>query len=114
MGPSGGGKTSLLNALAGQVPETKGKTPNYVLPTGSLPCPCQYQVYNVWLLADTAVCYAGMQLQGNVRVNGQPRGRAAYKQAYVQQEDMFYAQLTVRWAELNCLSALEPASSTTS
>ena len=25
MGPSGGGKTSLLNALAGQVPETKGK-----------------------------------------------------------------------------------------
>ena len=24
MGPSGGGKTSLLNALAGQVPETKG------------------------------------------------------------------------------------------
>ena len=27
MGPSGGGKTSLLNALAGQVPETKGALP---------------------------------------------------------------------------------------
>lgn len=26
MGPSGGGKTSLLNALAGQVPSTKGDT----------------------------------------------------------------------------------------
>lgn len=32
-------------------------------------------------------------------MNGQPRGTAAYKQAYVQQEDMFYAQLTVRWAQ---------------
>ncbi|CAK0762983.1 hypothetical protein CVIRNUC_003012 [Coccomyxa viridis] len=70
MGPSGGGKTSLLNALAGQVPETKG-----------------------------------MRLQGNIRVNGQPRGTAAYKQAYVQQEDMFYAQLTVR-ETLNMAAAL--------
>ena len=39
---------------------------------------------------------AGMHLQGNIQVNGQPRGTASYKQAYVQQEDMFYAQLTVR------------------
>ena len=48
-----------------------------------------------------------MHLQGNIRVNGQPRGIAAYKQAYVQQEDMFYAQLTVRWERLDGISAQE-------
>ena len=61
MGPSGGGKTSLLNALAGQVPATKG-----------------------------------MQLRGDLSLNGAPRAESAVRQAYVQQEDMFYAQLTVR------------------
>ncbi len=74
----------------------------HVLPTGSLR-PVLVTVRCTQCLAGgrrSGTCYAGMQLQGNVRVNGQPRGRAAYKQAYVQQEDMFYAQLTVRWAEL--------------
>ena len=61
MGPSGGGKTSLLNALAGQVPATKG-----------------------------------MRLRGELTINGAPRTAASVRQAYVQQEDMFYAQLTVR------------------
>ncbi len=66
MGPSGGGKTTLLNALAGQVPATKG-----------------------------------MSLRGSVALNGQPRHESAVRQAYVQQEDMFYAQLTVRSVELD-------------
>lgn len=61
MGPSGGGKTTLLNALAGQVPATKGMT-----------------------------------LTGTVTLNGLPRHESAVRQAYVQQEDMFYTQLTVR------------------
>ncbi|BDA42587.1 Protein white [Coccomyxa sp. Obi] len=70
MGPSGGGKTSLLNALAGQVPSTKG-----------------------------------MELQGNVTVNGAPRCESDHKQGYVQQEDLFYSQLNVR-ETLNMAAAL--------
>ncbi|CAL8467764.1 g7302 [Coccomyxa elongata] len=70
MGPSGGGKTSLLNALAGQVPSTKG-----------------------------------MELQGNVTVNGAPHCQSDHKQGYVQQEDLFYSQLTVR-ETLNMAAAL--------
>jgi ABC-type multidrug transport system ATPase subunit len=71
MGPSGGGKTSLLNALAGQVPATKG-----------------------------------MRLRGDLAINGAPRAAASVRQAYVQQEDMFYAQLTVRRVHLAMSMAL--------
>ncbi|KAK9909937.1 hypothetical protein WJX75_009739 [Coccomyxa subellipsoidea] len=70
MGPSGGGKTSLLNALAGQVPSTKG-----------------------------------MELQGNITINGAPQTESNHRQAYVQQEDLFYSQLTVR-ETLNMAAAL--------
>ncbi|KAK9828034.1 hypothetical protein WJX81_003580 [Elliptochloris bilobata] len=64
MGPSGGGKTTLLNALAGQLPAA-----------------------------------AGLTLSGVVTVNGRPRDAARVRQAYVQQEDLFYSQLTV-WETL--------------
>ena len=76
------------------------------LSLSSIPNPC--------LVADACTCYAGMHLQGNIRVNGQPRGTAAYKQAYVQQEDMFYAQLTVRWAKLGGVLAQEQVVGTAS
>ena len=61
MGPSGGGKTTLLNVLAGQLPAAKG-----------------------------------MDLYGRVSINQQPRTSTRVRQAYVQQEDIFYSQLTVR------------------
>ena len=108
MGPSGGGKTSLLNALAGQVPETKGETTACHTAYWHSCLSRQRRIYPIpawWLTLGT--CYAGMHLQGNIRVNGQPRGIAAYKQGYVQQEDMFYAQLTVRWERLDGISAQE-------
>ena len=38
----------------------------------------------------------GMRLRGGLTLNGAPRAGSAVRQAYVQQEDMFYAQLTVR------------------
>ena len=59
MGPSGGGKTSLLNALAGQVPRN-----------------------------------ADMSLTGAVEVNGWPASGGLHRQAYVQQDDVFYSMLT--------------------
>lgn len=61
MGPSGAGKTSLLNALARQVPKTKGMT-----------------------------------FTGVLTVNGVPAGQNGLPQAYVQQDDLFFSQLTVR------------------
>ena len=65
MGPSGSGKTSLLNTLAMQVPASKRLT-----------------------------------LAGELTANGAVVGRsgggaAAHRTAYVQQEDIFYSQLTV-------------------
>jgi ABC-type multidrug transport system ATPase subunit len=38
-----------------------------------------------------------MRLSGSVTVNGVPIDRAGHRQGYVQQEDIFYSQLTVRW-----------------
>ncbi|CAD7696795.1 unnamed protein product [Ostreobium quekettii] len=61
MGPSGSGKTSLLNALARQVPKTKG-----------------------------------MKFTGRLTVNGSAAGLDGLPQAYVQQDDLFFSQLTVR------------------
>jgi len=37
-----------------------------------------------------------MSLRGSVTVNGVPIDRASQRQGYVQQEDIFYSQLTVR------------------
>ena len=39
---------------------------------------------------------AGLTLSGVVTVNGRPQDRARVRQAYVQQQDLFYSQLTVR------------------
>ena len=61
MGPSGSGKTSLLNALARQVPKTKG-----------------------------------MKFSGILTMNGSTGGLEGLPQAYVQQDDLFFSQLTVR------------------
>lgn len=114
MGPSGGGKTSLLNALAGQVPETKGALPYAAFQRHPNAQPWMTISWRVAPRIESGLHVdhdssavpeflelkcpwaAGMHLQGNIQVNGQPRGTASYKQAYVQQEDMFYAQLTVR------------------
>ncbi len=43
---------------------------------------------------------AGMELQGNVTVNGVPHCESNHKQGYVQQEDLFYSQLTVRYVNI--------------
>ncbi|KAK9823842.1 hypothetical protein WJX72_005871 [[Myrmecia] bisecta] len=37
-----------------------------------------------------------MHLEGRLTMNGQPAATAAFRQGYVQQEDIFYSQLTVR------------------
>ena len=39
-----------------------------------------------------------LHLSGRVLVNGLPSGHAGHRQGYVQQEDLFYSQLTVKWA----------------
>lgn len=39
-----------------------------------------------------------LHLSGRVLVNGVPSGHAGHRQGYVQQEDLFYSQLTVKWA----------------
>jgi len=66
MGPSGSGKSSLLHALAGQTEEGT----------------------------------SGLRLEGELVVNGEPvpDGRIADKAnlAFVKQDDLFYAQMTVR------------------
>ena len=38
----------------------------------------------------------GMELRGEVTVNGEPLARAKYQFGFVQQEDIFYSQLTVK------------------
>ena len=49
-------------------------------------------------LAGQLPAAAGLTLSGVVTVNGRPRDAARVRQAYVQQEDLFYSQLTVRCA----------------
>lgn len=41
-----------------------------------------------------------MELQGTVTVNGAPHCGSDHKQGYVQQEDLFYSQLTVRYVNI--------------
>jgi ABC-type branched-subunit amino acid transport system ATPase component len=47
-------------------------------------------------LAGQLPAAAGLTLSGVVTVNGRPQERARVRQAYVQQQDLFYSQLTVR------------------
>ena len=62
------GKTTLLNVLAGQLPQNQRLT-----------------------------------LSGAVNVNGVPIAHSTHGQGYVQQEDIFYSQLTVKCvAHLAC------------
>ena len=55
------GKTTLLNILAGQLPQNPQLT-----------------------------------LCGSITVNGVPISRSTHGQGYVQQEDIFYSQLTIK------------------
>ena len=61
MGPSGAGKTTLINVLAGQLPAQKNLT-----------------------------------LQGQFLVNKQHVAPGQIRQAYVQQNDVFFSMLTTR------------------
>ena len=68
------GKTTLLNALAGQLPMN-----------------------------------ASLTLSGSISVNGISREGSHHRQGYVQQEDIFFSQLTVKCALM--LSAVPPPQS---
>lgn len=64
-------------------------------------------------LAGQLPAAAGLTLSGVVTVNGRPRDAARVRQAYVQQEDLFYSQLTVRCARrtgarAQCLISIGP------
>ena len=48
-------------------------------------------------LARQVACQKNLDLAGNLLVNGQPIETANFRQGYVQQEDMFFSQLTVRY-----------------
>lgn len=75
MGPSGGGKTTLLNVLAGQLAKGKGVRASGVV---------------------RAVPAAVAGGQGAPAAAPPQSSRTARRQAYVEQEDAFYSQLTVR------------------
>ncbi|GAB4820462.1 hypothetical protein N2152v2_007508 [Parachlorella kessleri] len=47
-------------------------------------------------LAGQVPATKGMELRGEVAVNGEPLARAKYQFGFVQQEDIFYSQLTVK------------------
>ncbi|KAL3139516.1 hypothetical protein ABBQ38_003839 [Trebouxia sp. C0009 RCD-2024] len=47
-------------------------------------------------LARQVACQKNLDLAGNLLINGQPIETANIRQGYVQQEDMFFSQLTVR------------------
>eukprot|EP00271_Cylindrocystis_brebissonii_P012948 TRINITY_DN32467_c0_g1_i1.p1 TRINITY_DN32467_c0_g1~~TRINITY_DN32467_c0_g1_i1.p1 ORF type:complete len:685 (+),score=112.06 TRINITY_DN32467_c0_g1_i1:158-2212(+) len=47
-------------------------------------------------LAGQLPCQKGLQLTGEILLNGVAKDKAAFRQAYVRQEDIFYSQLTVR------------------
>lgn len=52
-------------------------------------------------LAHQVACQKNLDLAGEIRINGQPVESANIRQGYVQQEDMFFSQLTVRSADLS-------------
>lgn len=37
-----------------------------------------------------------LTLRGNIKINGVPQQKSSHAQGYVQQEDVFFSQLTVR------------------
>lgn len=43
-----------------------------------------------------------MELQGNITINKARLTDSSHRQAYVQQEDLFYSQLTVRSVPSTC------------
>ena len=47
-------------------------------------------------LARQVACQNNLDLAGEILMNGQPIETANFRQGYVQQEDMFFSQLTVR------------------
>lgn len=47
--------------------------------------------------ARQVACQKNLDLAGNLLINGQPIETANIRQGYVQQEDMFFSQLTVRY-----------------
>ena len=47
-------------------------------------------------LARQVACQKNLDLAGEILINGQPVATANVRQGYVQQEDMFFSQLTVR------------------
>jgi len=48
-------------------------------------------------LARQVGCQKNLDLAGELLINGQPIETADVRQGYVQQEDMFFSQLTVRY-----------------
>ncbi len=61
-------------------------------------------------LARQVACQKKLDLTGEILINGQPIETANVRQGYVQQEDMFFSQLTVRYAgchALHLLSAMQ-------
>ncbi len=58
-------------------------------------------------LAQQLPAAKGLRLTGHIRINGQPAPAAAFHQAYIQQEDVFYSQLTVRCHPVALASAFQ-------
>ena len=57
-------------------------------------------------LARQVACQKKLDLTGDILLNGQPIETANVRQGYVQQEDMFFSQLTVRYAGCHVLHLL--------
>mmetsp|Transcript_13559 Transcript_13559/g.36688 ORF Transcript_13559/g.36688 Transcript_13559/m.36688 type:complete len:690 (-) Transcript_13559:688-2757(-) len=65
-------------------------------------------------LAGQVPCSSSLELSGSVTVNGMPSSESTHRQAYVQQDDVFYTQLTVAEtlnmaAELRLPPSMTPA-----
>ena len=88
--PRKGGRRELLKGLQGSA--RPGRLLCIMGPSGS----GKTTLLNA--LAGQLPAAAGLTLSGVVTVNGRPRDAARVRQAYVQQEDLFYSQLTVRCA----------------
>lgn len=85
-----GGRRELLKGLEGRA--RPGRLLCIMGPSGS----GKTTLLNA--LAGQLPAAAGLTLSGAVTVNGRARDAVRVRQAYVQQEDLFYSQLTVRCA----------------